>query len=124
MKRLTIALCAIATTTTVAFAASPIKVATGSGEVIAGSNTYKTLYTYANDSEGVSNCYDECAEKWPPHLAEYWDSPRAPFSTVERADGTKQWAKDGMPLYFSTLDESKGDTNGDGVDGLWSAARP
>jgi len=124
MKRLTIVLTAIAATTTVAFAASPIKVATDSGEVIAGSDTYKTLYTYQNDREGVSNCYDECAEKWPPHLAEYWDSPRAPFSTIERADGTKQWAKDGMPLYFSTLDEAKGETKGDGVDGLWSAARP
>lgn len=29
-----------------------------------------------------------------------------------------------MPLYFSILDEKKGDTNGDGVGGLWKAARP
>lgn len=124
MKRFAIALGAIAATTTLAIAASPIKVATDSGEVIAGSNTYRTLYVYANDSEGVSNCYDECAEKWPPHLAEYWDSPRAPFSTIERKDGSKQWAKDGMPLYFSILDEAKGDTKGDGIDGFWAAARP
>lgn len=107
-----------------AYAASPIKVKTDNGEVIAGSDSYRTLYVYANDEEGVSNCYDDCAEKWPPHFAEYWDDPRPPFSVVERADGTIQWAKDGMPLYFSILDEKKGDTNGDGVDGLWAIARP
>ena len=97
---------------------------TDNGDVIAGSDSYRTLYVYANDEEGVSNCYDDCAEKWPPHFAEYWDDPRPPFSVVERADGTIQWAKDGMPLYFSILDEKKGDTNGDGVDGLWAIARP
>lgn len=124
MKRLVLSLTAFAAMTTAALAASPIKVATESGEVIAGSDSYKTLYVYANDGEGLSNCYDACAEKWPPHLAEYWDDPRPPFSTIERKDGSKQWAKDGMPLYFSILDEAKGDTNGDGQDGLWTAARP
>ena len=36
---------------------------TGIGGVLAGSDTYMTLYTFAKDSEGVSNCYDACAEK-------------------------------------------------------------
>ncbi len=124
MKRILISMSVIAATTTFALAASPIKVTTASGDVIAGSNSYRTLYVYAEDSEGMSNCYDECADKWPPHVAEYWDAPRQPFSTIERKDGTKQWAKDGMPLYFSILDEAKGDTKGEGVDGLWTAARP
>jgi predicted lipoprotein with Yx(FWY)xxD motif len=124
MKRVLTGLAALTLITAAAHAASPIKVSTETGDVIAGSNSYMTLYTFANDTEGVSNCYDECAEKWPPHLAEYWDDPRAPFSTIERTDGTKQWARNGMPLYFSTLDEKKGDTQGDGVDGLWQAARP
>lgn len=124
MNRSAIAAAAVIAFAATAHAASPIKVKTESGEVIAGSDSYRTLYTYARDSAGVSNCYDECAEKWPPHLAEYWDSPRPPFSAIDRKDGKKQWAKDGMPLYFSTLDKEKGDTNGDGVDGLWRAARP
>ncbi|HMB77616.1 MAG TPA: hypothetical protein VKN76_14545 [Kiloniellaceae bacterium] len=124
MKPVILAFAALVAAATPAFAASPIKVATDSGDVIAGSNTYKTLYVYGADSAGVSNCYDACAESWPPHLAEYWDDPRPPFSTIERTDGSKQWAKDGMPLYFSVLDEKKGDTNGEGVDGVWQAARP
>ena len=124
MKRIAISLSVIVATTIVSFAASPIKVSTESGDVIAGSNTYRTLYVYAEDGEGTSNCYDKCAEKWPPHVAEYWDTPRAPFSTIERNDGTKQWAKDGKPLYFSILGKAKGDTKGEGVDSLWTAARP
>ena len=124
MKQVVIALAALVAASTAASAASPIKVATDSGDVIAGSNSYKTLYIYGNDSDGVSNCYDACAENWPPHLAEYWDDPRPPFATIERADGSKQWTKDGMPLYFSVLDKKKGETNGDGVDGVWQAARP
>lgn len=124
MRHVAIVLSAVIAMTTTAYAASPIKVTTANGVVIAGSDSYRTLYTYAGDGEGVSNCYDECAENWPPHLAQYWDSPRPPFSTIERADGKKQWAKDGRPLYFSVRDRKKGDTNGDGVDGLWQTARP
>ncbi len=25
-----------------------------------------TLYTFDKDEKGVSNCYDDCAAKWPP----------------------------------------------------------
>lgn len=124
MKRFPLALITGLAMTTAAYAASPIKVTTDNGVVIAGSDSYRTLYTYAKDSDGVPSCYDECAEKWPPHLAQYWDSPRPPFSTIERKDGKMQWAKDGIPLYFSTLDKKKGETNGHGMDGLWKAARP
>lgn len=114
----------LAAMTVAAFAASPIKQSTEIGDVLAGSNTYMTLYTFTKDSEGVSNCYDACAVSWPPHLAEYWDTPRAPFSTIDRKDGKKQWAKGGLPLYFYAEDVNKGDTKGDGVNGEWQAARP
>jgi predicted lipoprotein with Yx(FWY)xxD motif len=106
------------------FAASPTTLSTDIGEVIVGSNSYMTLYTYDKDTEGVSTCYDACTEKWPPHFAEYWDSPRAPFSVIDRKDGKKQWIKDGMPLYFYTGDAKKGDVTGDGVGEVWHAARP
>ncbi len=124
MKLVALSAAALVAMTSAASAASPIKVSTGIGDVLAGSDNYMTLYTFTKDSEGVSNCYDACAEKWPPHLAEYWDSPRAPFSTIDRKDGKKQWAKDGMPLYFWIKDAKKGDTTGDGVGGVWKAARP
>jgi len=125
MKYFAMTLGAMITMTVAVHASSPIKVDTDKGKVIAGSNSYKTLYTYDKDADGISNCYGDCAEKWPPHLAEYWDSARPPFGMIERTDSKKkQWTKEGMPLYFSTLDNKKGDTNGDGVDGMWKASRP
>ena len=29
-----------------------------------------TLYTFDKDEKGVSNCYDDCAAKWPPLAGE------------------------------------------------------
>lgn len=46
------------------------------------------------------------------------------YSIVERKDGSKQWAKDGMPLYFWVKDKKMGDITGDGVKGEWDVARP
>ena len=46
------------------------------------------------------------------------------FTIVERKDGTKQWAKNGMPLYFWIKDGKKGDTTGEGVNDVWHVARP
>ncbi len=124
MKRLAFTLTCTLLVTVSAHAASPIKWKTDKGQVIAGSNSYKTLYTYDNDKDGRPTCLDKCAEAWPPHIAEYWDTPREPFGTVELEDGKKQWTLKGMPLYFSVLDEKKGTANGDGIDGKWNAARP
>ena len=29
-----------------------------------------TLYTFDKDETGVSNCYDDCAAKWPPLMGD------------------------------------------------------
>lgn len=124
MKTLAFTIAAALAASTAVQAATPIKVETENGVVIAGSNSYKTLYSYAKDAGGEPTCYDQCAKQWPPHFAEYWDEPGGAFTIVDRRDGKKQWAKDGMPLYFSSQDKKKGDTNGDGAGGVWKAARP
>jgi predicted lipoprotein with Yx(FWY)xxD motif len=83
-----------------------------------------TLYTFDNDSAGTSNCYDDCAVKWPPYGAtEGAQSPGNGLTVIERSDGTYQWAKDGAPLYFWAGDTAPGDTSGDGVGGVWHIAR-
>jgi predicted lipoprotein with Yx(FWY)xxD motif len=41
-----------------------------------------------------------------------------------RSDGYKQWTYKGKPLYSSRSDSKPGDTNGNGVDGVWHIARP
>ena len=81
-----------------------------------------TLYTFDKDTAGVSNCYNSCAEKWPPLFADAADKAEGDFSLVERTDGTKMWAYKDMPLYYWYEDSAAGDTKGDGVGGVWHLA--
>jgi predicted lipoprotein with Yx(FWY)xxD motif len=114
------ALCLLATA---AFAAPVETAKTGLGDVLVGKNGM-TLYTFAKDSAGKSVCNDDCAAKWPPLLADEDEALSGDYTIIERADATYQWAYKGMPLYFWMNDKAAGDTTGDGVGGVWSAARP
>ncbi len=106
-----------------AFAAPVMTVNSAKGDVLAGENGM-TLYTFQKDAKGMSNCYDACAANWPPLTAAEGDKADGPYSVIERKDGSYQWAKDGMPLYFWAKDAKKGDITGDGVNGVWDLARP
>jgi predicted lipoprotein with Yx(FWY)xxD motif len=57
--------------------------------------------------QGVS-----CAQVWPPALAADDTVEMGKWSLTERADGSKQWAYDGFPLYTSHLDKKAGDVLG------------
>lgn len=99
-----------------------ITLAAGHGPLTAENGM--TLYVFDKDSAGVTNCYDNCAVNWPPYLAAAGAAaPSDGFSTVQRRDGTQQWNKDGAPLYFWVGDTAPGDTNGDGVGGVWHIAQ-
>lgn len=103
-------------------ATAQIVLAAGHGPLAAENGM--TLYTFDKDSSGVSNCYDSCADSWPPYLVEAGAAePGAGFTQIARRDGTTQWAKDGAPLYFWVGDTAPGDTNGDGVGGVWHVAK-
>ena len=106
-----------------ALAAPPATVDTASGPALAG-DTGMTLYTFDKDTSGVSNCTDKCAANWPPLLVEEDEAVAAPYSIVERSDGSYQLAKDGMPLYYWVKDGKPGDSTGDGVGDVWHVARP
>lgn len=123
MKKSILATLALFAVTGLAQAAPVQTVNTSIGDVLAGENGM-TLYTFRKDAGGVSNCYDACATNWPPLFANDGDKADAPYSIVERKDGTKQWAKDGKPLYFWVKDAKQGDTTGQGVKDAWDAARP
>ncbi|MGJ8528062.1 COG4315 family predicted lipoprotein [Maritalea sp.] len=98
------------------------KYKTDMGEVLADKNNM-TLYTFDKDSDGVSNCYDQCAQNWPPLFAEE-DEHEGDYSVVARNDGTKVWAYKGQPLYLWVGDSEPGDVSGDGVGGVWHVAKP
>jgi predicted lipoprotein with Yx(FWY)xxD motif len=81
-----------------------------------------TLYTFKKDTAGVSNCNDNCAKNWPPLMAAAGAKPMGEWTVVTRADGSRQWAYKGMPLYLWVKDMKPGDTSGDGVGGAWNVA--
>lgn len=82
------------------------------------------LYTFDNDTAGVSNCFDGCLDSWPPLLASSTDTAEAPFSIIERDNSMMQWAINDMPLYFFTPDTSADDINGENANNVWHIARP
>ena len=65
-----------------------------------GDTDGKPLYTYDKDgSDGKSTCVAQCAKEFPPYRVVKGVVPFAPWSIVARADGTRQWAYQGRPLY-------------------------
>ncbi|MGN7293426.1 COG4315 family predicted lipoprotein [Rhizobium sp. SAFR-030] len=116
---------ALAVSATLALAAgAPVKtIDTAKGKALAG-ETGMTLYTFKKDSMGMSNCDGPCAVNWPPLMAAAGAKDEGGFTVITRKDGSKQWAKGGMPLYYWIKDTKAGDITGDGVNGTWELAKP
>jgi predicted lipoprotein with Yx(FWY)xxD motif len=84
-----------------------------------------TLYTYARDSAGKSNCNGRCAQNWPALAAAADAEAMGEWTIVTRDDGSKMWAYKGMPLYTFVRDSNPGDMSGDGAaQGSWKVATP
>lgn len=95
-----------------------------SGTMVLADAKGMTLYTYAKDADGKSNCSGRCAMAWPPLAASADAKAMGDWTVVTRDDGSKQWAYKGMPLYTYAKDAKAGDTTGDGVGGNWHLALP
>ncbi|MBZ8142433.1 hypothetical protein CLD22_21350 [Rubrivivax gelatinosus] len=97
---------------------------TAADGVLVGANG-RTLYTFDRDATpGKSACNGPCATNWPPLAAASDAKDHGDWSVVTRDDGTKQWAYKGKPVYYWSKDQKPGDRTGDGVNGVWHAARP
>ena len=109
-------------TTGSAVAAAPGKASNG---VLVGDKGM-TLYTFDKDTanSGKSVCNDKCASNWPPVMAPAGAKAEGSWTIVTRDDGAKQWAYKGQPVYYWTKDKAAGDKSGDGVGGVWHAAKP
>jgi len=97
---------------------------TNNGQVYVMYQDHMSLYTFEQDQIGKSNCYDACAQTWPPALLPAGTQLGESYTLVQRSDGTMQAAFRGQPLYLYVGDKNIGDTNGDGVGDVWFLARP
>lgn len=105
----------------------------------------RALYMFTADTQGEgdtkaeSNCYDACAQAWPPLLKEAGmketgeadtepvieEAPAMEgkvdaslIGTIQRTDGTTQITYDGWPLYYYVRDTGPGQTTGQDVEGF------
>jgi predicted lipoprotein with Yx(FWY)xxD motif/plastocyanin len=89
----------------------------------------RTLYLFTKDTPNTSNCYDKCAQAWPPLLtqgaAKAGDGVDASLlGTTTRKDGSMQVTYNGWPLYYFAKDQKPGDVTGQDVGGVWYVISP
>ena len=84
-----------------------------------------TVYLFTKDTSTTSVCTDKCLAAWPyavangtPTVGDGLDASKLTVSP--QSDGTKQLTYNGADLlYRFAPDKAPGDTNGQGVQGVW-----
>ncbi|MFF9073783.1 hypothetical protein ACF1A9_15980 [Streptomyces sp. NPDC014872] len=88
----------------------------------------RTLYAFAQDTTNPpkSNCYADCAAKWPavPATTDVKGIDPGLLGSVTRKDGTKQLTVNAHPVYLFAGDQAAGDTKGQALKGVWHALTP
>ncbi len=83
-----------------------------------------TLYYRASDAPPASVCSGGCASAWPPLVMSGSSTPPGAASlpgklTIVTDANGNQVAYNGHPLYTYSGDTAAGQTNGEGVAGIW-----
>ncbi len=92
----------------------------------------KALYVFDKDAAGAttSACSGQCATTWPAFTLKGAEQVSAgsgvtgTLAVVTLSDGTRQVAYKGHLVYYYAGDQQAGDTNGDGIGGIWHLAKP
>ena len=127
MRKLLIMIVVAATTVaTAAFAQmAPTKTGDSAKGKVLTNESGMTLYVFDKDSGGKSACNGPCTGNWPPLMATAASMPMGDYTIITRADGSKQWAYKGRPLYTWKKDKKPGDITGDGfLNNAWHIAQP
>jgi predicted lipoprotein with Yx(FWY)xxD motif len=84
----------------------------------------RTLYLFEQDQGTTTACTTGCSSTWPALTAD--GKPTAGdgvdaslLGTAKQADGTVQVTYDGHLVYRYSGDAAAGDTNGEGISGVW-----
>jgi len=87
-----------------------------------------SLYYTMRDSPGVSNVPDNLLTTWIPFYASNIAVPSSlnasDFGIITRSNGQQQTTFRGYPLYYYVGDTAPGDTNGQGIGGVWYVVTP
>ncbi|MEO7313106.1 MAG: hypothetical protein ABIX01_22165 [Chitinophagaceae bacterium] len=96
-----------------------------------------SLYTFANDANGISNCTGGCLNNWPVYYEDLSNSllgeglDPSDFGTITAAAGVKQTTYKGWPLYYHAplagtvnVREKPGELTGQGIGNIWFVAKP
>jgi len=100
-------------------AAALMSSAVGAQAAVLTAKNGMTLYVFDKDKGSVSSCYGFCAVFWPPYIGKKGEKMNRHWTLVKRKNGKMQWAYNGKPVYFYKADKIKGDTKGDGKEGIW-----
>jgi predicted lipoprotein with Yx(FWY)xxD motif len=84
----------------------------------------RTLYLFTRDTGTTSACEGNCLTTWPPLVQATGQPTLAPglggtVGIAVQADGRRQVTYNGKLLYYYRTDANPGDTNGQGVGGVW-----
>jgi len=99
------------------------------GQVLVGPEG-RTVYMFTKDTPDTSNCYDKCAENWPPLLVKSADelvkgvNLPGKLGTAKRKDDKLQVTYNGWPLYYWKDDKAIGDATGENVGKVWFTIVP
>ena len=83
----------------------------------------QTVYLFSGDAANDGQSCTGCANLWAPVPAPELARPLGDFTIVLRADGHRQWAYKGRPLYTYRDDLEPGYANGIGIDPRWQVAQ-
>lgn len=101
----------------------------GTTETVLTTAQGMTLYYFMKDTSTSIACTGQCASFWPPLLSPNGTAPTSAtslpggLSLINGANG-QQVMYNGHPLYTFAQDKNPGDTNGEGIMGLWHVATP
>ena len=101
----------------------------GQSETVLTNAQGMTLYYFTADSATQSACSGSCAQMWPPQLftasgIPTSSTPLAGKLSVQTDANGNQVEYNGHPLYTFSGDTAPGQTNGEGLFGMWFVATP
>jgi predicted lipoprotein with Yx(FWY)xxD motif len=106
-----------------------VKTGKAGGATVLTTASGMTLYTFAKDTTGKSNCTGSCAQIWPPAAGPVKAGPgvTGTLGTITRSGGGKQVTFNGHPLYTYVGDTAPGQAKGNGLNssgGIWHSVTP